>query len=178
MGGAQNTTQKKVYVKDIILSVDNNELKGRCKHQLVVNLEVSEQENVEIDTYKGISDVSWIWMSAESYWLQPHCMIIVSPVGSLLDCKVSLHGSRLNVILWGTLASHWNIWPGTWRSQLRRRIEKITVQVQKPTALGFSRSSGVEITRKKIDFQVGCMLTYASMQLITSWSERWLMMNR
>ena len=57
--GAQNTTQK-VYVKDIILSVDNNELKGRCKHQLVVNLEVSEHENVEIDhdTYKGISDVS------------------------------------------------------------------------------------------------------------------------
>ena len=55
--GAQNTTQK-VYVKDIILSVDNNELKRRCKHQPGVSLEVSEQENVEIDTYKGISDVS------------------------------------------------------------------------------------------------------------------------
>ena len=62
--GAQKTAQKKVYVKDLVLSVvigvkdpERNE-----KQRVVVNLEVSEQENVTIDNYQNIvrriSDVS------------------------------------------------------------------------------------------------------------------------
>jgi hypothetical protein len=50
--------------------------------------------------------------------------------------------------------------------QLYGQIEKITVRVQKPSALSFARSSGVEITREVTDFQVSRVLTYASMQLI------------
>ena len=61
--GAQSTAQK-VYVKDLVLSVvigvkdpERNE-----KQRVVVNLEVSEQENVTIDNYQNIvrriSDVS------------------------------------------------------------------------------------------------------------------------
>ena len=32
------------------------------------------------------------------------------------------------------------------------RMEKITVRLQKPSALSFARYSGVEITRKSTDF--------------------------
>ena len=54
--GTQNTAQKTVYVKDLILSVvigvrdpERNE-----KQRVVVNLEVSERENVTIDNYQNI----------------------------------------------------------------------------------------------------------------------------
>ena len=54
--GTQNTAQKTVYVKDLILSVvigvrdpERNE-----KQRVVVNLEVCERENVTIDNYQNI----------------------------------------------------------------------------------------------------------------------------
>jgi hypothetical protein len=38
---------------------------------------------------------------------------------------------------------------------LGERIEKITVRAQKPSAISFARSSGVEMTRRMSDFEVG-----------------------
>ena len=56
VNATQNTAQKTVYVKDLILSVvigvrdpERNE-----KQRVVVNLEVSERENVTIDNYQNI----------------------------------------------------------------------------------------------------------------------------
>jgi FolB domain-containing protein len=76
--GTQNTAEKKVYVKDIILSLDIgvSGLKGRRKQRLPVNLEVFEKKNVGIDTYKRmvrkLSEVS----PAGSGWIRnSHCLI-------------------------------------------------------------------------------------------------------
>ena len=58
--GAQNTAQKVVYIIDLVIGIRDPE--RNKKQRVVVDLEVSEQENATIDNYQNvvrrISDVS------------------------------------------------------------------------------------------------------------------------
>ena len=133
-------------IKDLVLigvmDPERNE-----KQRAVVDLEVSERENVTVDNYQNV--VRRVWRESG----------IVLPDYKLLLLHDVLGRGWLHARMYGFGNSKERPW------RAGRKDGKDKSLRQKPSALSFAQYSGVEITQKVTDFWVSssCMLTYTSM---------------